>query len=185
MQVRAPADGVVQDLNLQSGQWVMGGTTIAKVVEPTKLKAVLRIPETTAKDVTLGLKAMVDTRNGIIEGRVVRMDPSSQGGTVGVDVAFSGPLPAGARPDLSVDGTIEIERLENVLSVGRPAFGQSESTVSLFKVLPGGKEATRVQVKLGRNSVNTIEVLEGLDEGDEIIISDVSRWDGFDRLRVK
>jgi multidrug resistance efflux pump len=185
MQVRAPSEGVVQDLTLQSGQWVMGGTTLAKVVQPTKLKAVLRIPETQAKDVSIGLKADVDTRNGIVTGHVVRMDPSSQGGTVGVDVSLDGDLPAGARPDLSVDGTIEVERLQDVLSVGRPAFGTSESLVTLFKLEPGGKYANRVQVRLGRTSVNTIEVVEGLNEGDEIIISDVSRWDGFDRLRIK
>ena len=185
MQVRAGTEGVVQDLTLQPGQWVMGGTTLAKVVQPGRLKAVLRIPETQAKDVAIGLKAEIDTRNGIVPGRVVRIDPSSSGGTVGVDVALEGQLPAGARPDLSVDGTVEIERLQDVLSVGRPAFGQSESSVTLFKLEPGGKEATRVPVKLGRSSVNTIEVVEGLQEGDEIIISDVSRWDGFDRLRVK
>ena len=185
MAVRAGTDGVVQDLTLQPGQWVMSGMTLAKVVQPGRLKAVLRVPETQAKDVAIGLKSEIDTRNGIVPGRVVRIDPSSQGGTVGVDVALEGTLPAGARPDLSVDGTIEIERLQNVLSVGRPAFGQSESMVTLFKLDPGGKTATRVQAKFGRSSVNTIEVLEGLNEGDEIIVSDVSRWDGFDRVRIK
>ncbi|MBI4499830.1 MAG: HlyD family efflux transporter periplasmic adaptor subunit [Gemmatimonadetes bacterium] len=185
MAVRAGSDGVVQDLTLQPGQWVMSGMTLAKVVQPSRLKAVLRVPETQAKDVAIGLKAEIDTRNGIVPGHVVRIDPSSQGGTVGVDVALEGTLPAGARPDLSVDGTIEIERLQNVLSVGRPAFGQSESMVTLFKLDPGGKTATRVQAKFGRSSVNTIEVLEGLNEGDEIIVSDVSRWDGFDRVRIK
>jgi multidrug resistance efflux pump len=185
MQVRAGTDGVVQDLTLQPGQWVMGGTTLAKVVQPSRLKAVIRIPETQAKDVAIGLKAEIDTRNGIVLGRVVRIDPASQGGTVGVDVALEGDLPPGARPDLSVDGTIEIERLPDVLSVGRPAFGQPESMMTLFKLEPGGKEAVRVPVKLGRTSVNTIEVVEGLQENDEVIISDVSRWDGFDRLRVK
>ncbi|MBI4420338.1 MAG: HlyD family efflux transporter periplasmic adaptor subunit, partial [Gemmatimonadetes bacterium] len=168
MQVRAGTEGVVQDLTLQPGQWVMSGTTLAKVVQPSRLKAVLRVPETQAKDVSLGLKAEIDTRNGIVQGKVTRIDPASQGGTVGVDVSLEGDLPAGARPDLSVDGTIEIERLTDVLSVGRPAFGQSESTVSLFKLEPGGKHATRVTVKLGRTSVNTVEIVEGLREGDEV-----------------
>jgi multidrug resistance efflux pump len=185
MKVRAGSQGVVQDVTLQPGQWVMSGTTLAKVVQPGRLKAVLRIPETQAKDVTIGLKANVDTRNGIVPGHVIRIDPSSQGGTVGVDVGLEGELPAGARPDLSVDGTIEIERLANVLSVGRPAFGQPGGPVTLFRLEPGGKEASRVQVKLGRASVSTVEVVEGLKEGDEIIISDVSRWDGYDRVRVK
>ena len=185
MQVRSPSNGVVQDLTLQSGQWVMSGSTIARVVEPTHLKAVLRIPETQAKDVSIGLKAEVDTRNGIVAGHVIRIDPGSQGGTVGVDVSLDGALPAGARPDLSVDGTIEIDRLTNVLFVGRPAFGQAESNVSLFKLQPGGGEAVRVTARLGRSSVNTIEVIEGLQEGDSVIVSDVSRWGGFDRLRVK
>lgn len=185
MQVRAPSAGVVQDLTLQSGQWVMSGTAIAKVVQPTRLKAVLRIPETQAKDVTIGLKADIDTRNGIVAGHVIRIDPGSQGGTVGVDVTLDGALPAGARPDLSVDGTIEIDRLIDVLYVGRPAFGQSESNVSLFRLQPGGREALRTTARLGRTSVNTIEVVEGLQEGDSVIVSDVSRWDGFDRLRVR
>ena len=178
-------DTIICQFSPDAGQWVMSGTTLAKVVQPGRLKAVLRVPETQAKDVTIGLKAMVDTRNGIVTGHVMRIDPSSQGGTVGVDVAMEGQLPAGARPDLSVDGTIEIERLDNVLSVGRPAFAQSEGTVQLFKLEPGGKTASRVPVKFGRSSVNTIEVVDGLKEGDEIIVSDVSRWDGFDRVRIK
>lgn len=185
MKVRAPSAGVVQDLTLQPGQWVMSGTAIAKVVQPTRLKAVLRIPETTAKDVTIGLKASIDTRNGIVPGRVIRIDPGSQGGTVGVDVSLEGALPAGARPDLSVDGTIEIDRLLDVLHVGRPAFGQADANASLFRLLPGGNEAVRVTARLGATSVNSVVVLEGLQQGDSVIVSDVSRWDGFDRLRVK
>jgi multidrug resistance efflux pump len=185
MIVRAGTDGMLQDLPLEMGQWVQSGATLAKVVQPGRLKAVLRIPETQAKDVTLGQTAEIDTRNGIIHGRVVRIDPASQTGTVGVDVALEGELPAGARPDLSVDGTIEIERLPDVLFVGRPAFGQASSSVSLFKVEPGGKSAIRVTVKLGRSSVNTIEIVEGLAEGDEVILSDMSRWDGFDRVRLQ
>jgi len=185
MQVRAGTEGQLQELSLEPGQWVMAGVTLAKVVQPGRLKAVLRIPETQAKDVGIGLSAQIDTRNGVVKGHVVRIDPASSGGTVGVDVALDDSLPPGARPDLSVDGTIEIERLTDVLSVGRPAFGQSESKVTLFKLDPGGRTATRVSVTLGRSSVNTIEVVSGLNQGDEVIISDVSRWDGFDRVRVK
>jgi HlyD family secretion protein len=152
------------------------------------LKAELRIPETQARDVEVGLKAIVDTRNGEVEGRVSRVDPAAQDGTVLVDVAFTGPLPRGARPDLSVDGTIELERLADVLYVERPAFGQENSTVSLFKLQgpPNAFEsADRVQVKFGRSSVNTIEVLDGLREGDRVILSDMSAWDGHDRLRIR
>jgi len=185
LKVRSPIEGVVQDLTLQPGQWVMSGTALARVVQPSRLKAVLRVPETQAKDVTLGLKADVDTRNGIVRGRVIRIDPGSQGGTVGVDVSLEGDLPPGARPDLSVDGTIEIERLENVLFMNRPAFGQAESSVSLFKVEPGTGHAVRATVRLGRTSVSTVEIVDGLVEGDSVIISDVSRWDGFDRLRIR
>lgn len=185
MQVRAGTDGVLQDMDLQPGQWVQPGTLLAKVAQPGRLKAVLQIPETQAKDVALGQPAAIDTRNGIVKGRVVRMDPSAHNGTVTMDVALDGTLPPGARPDLSVDGTIEVERLENVLYVGRPAYGQAESTVGLFKLTPDGKEAVRVNVKLGRSSVNTIEVVQGLNVNDKVIISDMSAWDSHDRVRLR
>ena len=185
MVVRAGASGVLQELPMQVGQWAISGATLAKVVRPEKLKAVLRIPETQAPDVTVGQAAAIDTRNGIVKGHVVRMDPASQNGTVTVDVTLDGTLPKGARPDLSVDGTIEIERLSDVLHVGRPAYGQANSTVGIFRMVPGTNEAERVQVGLGRSSVNTIEVLRGLNEGDVVILSDMSRWDAVDRVRVK
>ncbi|HEY7027529.1 MAG TPA: HlyD family efflux transporter periplasmic adaptor subunit [Gemmatimonadales bacterium] len=185
MVVRAGASGVLQELPMQVGQWAISGATLAKVVRPEKLKAVLRIPETQAPDVTVGQLAAIDTRNGIVKGHVVRMDPASQNGTVTVDVTLDGTLPKGARPDLSVDGTIEIERLSDVLHVGRPAYGQANSTVGVFRMVPGTDEAERVQVGLGRSSVNTIEVLRGLNEGDVVILSDMSRWDAVDRVRVK
>jgi hypothetical protein len=185
MVVRAGASGVLQELPMQVGQWAISGATLAKVVRPEKLKAVLRIPETQAPDVTVGQAAAIDTRNGIVKGHVVRMDPASQNGTVTVDVTLDGTLPKGARPDLSVDGTIEIERLSDVLHVGRPAYGQANSTVGIFRMVPGTDEAERVQVGLGRSSVNTVEVLRGLNEGDVVILSDMSRWDAVDRVRVK
>ncbi|HXI20502.1 MAG TPA: HlyD family efflux transporter periplasmic adaptor subunit [Gemmatimonadales bacterium] len=185
MVVRAGADGVLQELPLEVGQWAISGATLAKVVQPEKLKAVLRIPETQARDVSLGQLALIDTRNGIVKGHVIRQDPASQNGTVAVDVGFDEPLPKGARPDLSVDGTIEIERLDRVLHMGRPAYGQANSTVGLFRILPSGDEAERVRVELGRSSVNTIEVVRGLKEGDVVILSDMSRWDGVDRVRIK
>jgi len=185
MVVRAGASGVLQELPMQVGQWAISGATLAKVVRPEKLKAVLRIPETQAPDVTVGQAAAIDTRNGIVKGHVVRMDPASQNGTVTVDVTLDGTLPKGARPDLSVDGTIEIERLSDVLHVGRPAYGQANSTVGIFRMVPGSDEAERVQVGLGRSSVNTIEILRGLNEGDVVILSDMSRWDAVDRVRVK
>jgi multidrug resistance efflux pump len=185
MQVRAGSEGVLQDMDLQPGQWVQPGTVLGKVAQPGRLKAVLRIPETQAKDVQLGQVAAIDTRNGIVPGHVIRIDPSVQNGTVTVDVALDGALPAGARPDLSVDGTIEIERLKDVLHVGRPAYGQPESTVGLFRLSPDGKEATRVNVRLGRASVNTIEVTQGLSVGDRVIISDMSQWDSHDRVRLR
>jgi HlyD family secretion protein len=185
MVVRAGASGVLQELPMQVGQWAISGATLAKVVRPEKLKAVLRIPETQAPDVTIGQPAAIDTRNGIVKGHVVRMDPASQNGTVTVDVTLDGTLPKGARPDLSVDGTIEIERLSDVLHVGRPAYGQANSTVGIFRMVPGTNEAERVQVGLGRSSVNTIEILRGLNEGDVVILSDMSRWDAVDRVRVK
>ena len=185
MTVRAGADGVLQELPLEVGQWAISGATLAKVVQPERLKAVLRIPETQARDLTIGQSAAIDTRNGIVKGRVVRIDPAAQNGTVTVDVTLEGELPRGARPDLSVDGTIEIERLNNVLNVGRPAYGQANSTVALFRVLPGGSEAERVQVQLGRSSVNRIEVLRGLAPGDIVILSDMSRWDAVDRVSIR
>ena len=154
------------------------------MAQPDKLKAQLRIAETQAKDIEVGQKAIVDTRNGIIKGRVIRIDPAVQEGTVTVDVALIGPLPKGARPDLSVDGTIELERLDDVLYVGRPAYGQAESTIGLFKLLEDGETAVRTQVRLGRSSVNTIEVIRGLKEGDQVILSDTSAWDAYDRIRL-
>jgi HlyD family secretion protein len=184
MKVVAGASGILQELPLEVGQWAQSGATLARLVEPGKLKAVLRIPETQAKDVTIGQPAAIDTRNGIAKGKVRRIDPAVQNGTVTVDVSLEGELPRGARPDLSVDGTIQVERLENVLHVGRPAYGQANSAVGLFKLTPDGTEAARVNVRLGRTSVNTVEILGGLQPGDKVIISDMSRWDGHDRVRV-
>lgn len=184
LKVRAGINGVLQELPVQVGQQVAPGTELAKVADPTKLQAELKIAETQAKDLQLGQKAEVDTHNGVIPGHVIRIDPSVLNGTRTVDVKLDGPLPAGAVPDLSVDGTIEIEHLDNVLYTGRPAFGQAQSTVSLFKVVNNGKEAVRVQVKLGRTSVNTVEILQGLSVGDEVVLSDMSRWDAFDRIRL-
>ena len=184
MKVLAGADGVVQDMDLQPGQWLQPGTLLAKVAQPGKLKAVLRIPETQAKDIQISQPAQIDTRNGIIPGHVFRVDPSSQNGTVGVEVALDGSVP-GARPDLSVDGTIEIERLKDVLYVGRPSYGQAESTVGMFRLSPDGKEATRVNVKLGRSSVNTIEIKQGLNVHDRVIISDMSAMDSHEKVRVQ
>ncbi len=161
------------------------GAPLARVAEPTRLKAELRVPETQVKDVALGQKALVDTRNGIVAGTVSRIDPAAQQGTVTVDVAFSEPLPSGARPDLTVDGTIEIERLDDIVFVNRPINAQSQSTVGLFKLVEDGAAAVRVQVRLGRASVNTVEVVEGLSPGDQIILSDTSAWDGFERIRLK
>jgi HlyD family secretion protein len=182
--VRAAIGGVLQELPVEVGQRVTPGTTLARVARPEHLKAELRIPETQAKDVALGQLAQIDTRNGIVPGRVTRIDPGAQDGTVRVDVALTGALPPGARPRLSVDGTIEIERLSDVVYVGRPTHGQPHSTIELFKLVDGGKEAVRVQVKLGRSSVSTVEVLSGLVPGDEVILSDVPAADGRDRLRL-
>lgn len=185
MRVTAGADGVLQQMDLEPGQWVNAGSQLAQVSQPGKLKAELRVPETQARDVVLGQPVKIDTRNGIIPGRVMRIDPAAQNGTVAVEVALEGELPRGARPELSVDGTIEIERLEDVLYVGRPAYGQAESVVGLFKLAPDGDEATRVNVKLGRSSVNTIEVVQGLQTGDRVIISDMSAYDNHDRVRLR
>jgi RND family efflux transporter MFP subunit len=185
LMVRAGYSGILTDIPVQVGQQVAAGATLAKVVDPTQLKAQLQIPETQAKDIQLGQKASIDTHNGIIPGKVVRIDPAVVNGTVTVDVALEGTLPDGARPDLSVDGTIEVSHLTNVLYVGRPAFGQAYSTVGLFKEIDGGREAERVQVKLGEASVNEVQILKGLDVGDTVILSDMSRWDGFDRVRLR
>jgi RND family efflux transporter MFP subunit len=183
--VRAGIRGVLQEQPLKVGQWVTPGTTLAKVVQPDHLKAELKIPETQAKDIQLNLPASVDTHNGVIAGHVMRIDPAVYNGTVTVDVMLDDALPPGARPDLSVDGTIDLERLSNVLYVGRPAFGQENSTVGMFVLQPDGKTAVRDQVKLGRSSVNTVEILGGLKDGDQVILSDMSRWDNFDRIRLE
>lgn len=185
LRVRAGIEGVLQEQTLKIGQFVTPGTTLAKVVQPQRLKAELKIAETQAKDIQLGQPASVDTHNGAIPGHVVRIDPSVVNGTVTVDVALDSKLPQGARPDLSVDGTIDLEKMENVLYVGRPAFGQEQSTVGMFKLESDGNNAVRAQVKLGRSSVNTVEILQGLKEGDQVILSDMSRWDNFDRVRLE
>jgi HlyD family secretion protein len=185
LRVRAGMHGVLEQVPVEVGQQVAPGTNLARVADPTRLKAELRIAETQARDLTIGQVASVDTRNGIIPGKVVRIDPAAQNGTVTVDVQLEGPLPRGARPDLSVDGTVELERLDNVLYVGRPAFGQEQSTVGLFKLDPATGEASRVQVQLGRSSVNTIEVMSGLADGDQVVLSDMSAWDQFDRIRLR
>lgn len=188
LQVRAGIDGVLQQIGdlqpLQAGQRISPSATLAKIVQPTKLKAEIKIAETQAKDVMIGQIAAIDTRNGVIPGRVVRVDPSVQNGTVTVDVKLDGPLPKGARPDLSVDGTIELERLDDVLYVGRPVNGQADSTVGIFKLIDGGKNAVRVPVKLGRLSVITVEILAGLQAGDQVVLSDMSAWDGHERVRL-
>lgn len=185
LRVRAGMTGVLEQVPVEVGQQVQPGTNLVRVADPTRLKAELRIAETQARDLTIGQIASVDTRTGIIPGKVIRIDPSAVNGTVTVDVALEGELPRGARPDLSVDGTIELERLENVLFVGRPAFGQEQSTVGLFRLDPTTGEATRAQVQLGRSSVNTIEVLSGLNEGDQVVLSDMSAWDQFERIRLR
>ena len=185
LKVRAGIDGVLVDLPLQVGQHVQPGVMLAKVVQPEHLMAELKIAETQARDVQFGEPAAVDTHNGIISGTVMRVDPGVQNGTVTVDVKLTSELPKGARPDLSVDGTIDLERLDNILYVGRPAFGQENSTISLFKLDADGKEAERVPVKVGRESVNSIQVYEGLHEGDTVILSDMSRWDKTDRIRLE
>src|ERR1700761_6796539 len=182
--IRPGIDGQLQEVDVEVGQRVTAGTILAKVADPTKLKAVLQIAETQMKDVRIGLDATIDTRNGLIPGRVIRIDPAAQNGTVGVDVALLGPLPQGARPELSVDGTIEIERLTDVKYVDRPVSGEPDTTIGLFKIDPDGKGATRVNVKLGRASVNTIEVLGGLNVGDRVILSDMSQYDSYQRIRL-
>ena len=184
MRVRAPEDGVLQTLPLELGQWVVPGQVLATLAQPGRLKAVLRVPETQARDVVPGQEVAVDTRNGIAKGRVVRVDPTVQMGAVTVDVALEGALPRGARADLSVDGTIEIERLPDVLHVGRPAAAQGES-VELFRIEPDGKHAARVRVTLGRTSVNAVQVLQGLNRGDRVIISDMSQFENAARIKLQ
>jgi len=188
LKVRAGIDGVLQQIGdtqvLQVGQRITPSATLAKIVQPTKLKAEIKVAETQARDILIGQVASIDTRNGVIPGRVVRVDPAVLNGTVTVDVKLEGELPRGARPDLSVDGTIELERLDDAIYVGRPVQGQPDSTVGLFKLVDGGREAVRVQVKLGRTSVSTVEVVQGLQVGDQVILSDMSAWDGHDRIRL-
>jgi HlyD family secretion protein len=183
--VRAGAHGVLQQLPVEVGQRLTPGTVLAKIAQPSKLKAELKIPETQAKDILLGQQVDIDTRNGIIPGRVSRIDPAVLNGTVTVDVRLEGKLPDGARPDLSVDGSVEIERLSDVLYVGRPVLGQPNSSITLFRYEPDGKEALRVPVKLGRASVSTIEIVEGLKVGDKVILSDMSAMDGHNRIRLQ
>lgn len=184
LKVRPGIEGVLQQVPVAVGQQVTPGVNLARVAQPEHLKAELRIAETQAKDVEINQKASIDTRNGIVEGRVMRIDPAVQDGTVTVDVELVGELPRGARPDLSVDGTVEIERLEDVLYVGRPAYGQAGTTVSLFRLLEDGVTAERVDVTLGKSSVNTIEIVNGLGEGDEVILSDTSAWDDYRKIRL-
>jgi HlyD family secretion protein len=185
LRVQSGAAGVLQELPVQVGQRVGAGTILAKVAQPERLKAELKVAETQAKDIQLGQVAAIDTRNGVIQGRVVRIDPSVKEGTVTVDVKLEGALPAGARPDLSVDGTIELERLADVVYVARPASGQPESAITLFKLDADGKGAARVQVKLGRSSVNSIEIRDGLRPGDQVILSDMTTWDSYDRIKLQ
>jgi HlyD family secretion protein len=186
LQVRAGTYGVLQEVTVEVGQQITPGTNIARVADPSSLKAALQIPETQIKDIAIGQTASIDTRSGgaVVRGSVQRIDPAARNGTVTVDVRLEGALPQGARPDLSVDGTIELERLEGVLYVGRPAAGGAQSMVSLFRVESDGHTATRVPVKLGRTSVNTVEVIDGLREGDTVILSDTSQWDGVNSLRL-
>jgi len=185
LRVRAGITGVLQLVPVEEGQNVAVGTNVARVADPKKLKAEIKIAETQAKDIREMQKATIDTRNGVVTGHVSRQDPSVVNGTVTVDVTFDEPLPPSARADLSVDGTIELENLRDVLFVGRPVHGQADSTISLFKITPDGSEASRVNVKLGRSSVTTIEILSGLQVGDKVILSDMSQWDNVDRIRLK
>lgn len=185
LKVRAGTSGVLQQISVQEGQQVTTGLNIARIADPASLKAELKVVETQIKDVREGQKAVVDTRNGVIEGLVSRIDPAAREGTFTIDVSFTGPLPSSARADLSVDGKIELERLKNILYVDRPAFGQGQQTVGMFKLTPDGQEATRTQVSLGRSSVSTIEVLNGLREGDQVIISDTSSMDNYKTIRVR
>ena len=185
LKLRAGSAGVLQQVTVQVGQQVTPGFDLARVADPASLKAELRIAETQIKDVKLGQPVEVDTRNGVIQGRVSRIDPAAREGTFTVDAELIGPLPSSARPDLTVDGTIELERLDNVLHVGRPAFGQGQSTVKMFRLSADGQQAERVPVMLGRNSVSTIEIVDGLREGDRVILSDTSAWDNYDLIRLR
>ena len=184
LHVKAGMSGVLQQLPVQIGQRLKIGDNLARVADPTKLKAQVKIAETQAKDIQIGQKAIIDTRNGIANGHVTRVDPAVEQGTVTVDVAFDEALPKGARPDLSVDGTIELEHLDDVIYVGRPAFGQENNTVGMFKLVKGTSEAVRSPVKLGKSSVNTIQIMNGLQPGDQVILSDTSAWDAHDRIRL-
>jgi HlyD family secretion protein len=183
LKVKAGMQGVLQLVPVEVGAQVQAGANVARVADPRVLKAELRIAETQTKDIAIGQVAEVDTRNGVVPGRVARIDPASQNGTVGVDITLEGALPAGARPDLSVDGTVRLQKLDDVIYVGRPAFGQEESTITLFKLSPDG-EAHRTKVVLGRSSVNAIEIREGLQPGDQVILSDMSSYDQFDRVKL-
>ncbi|MBA4071717.1 MAG: RND transporter [Gemmatimonas sp.] len=190
--LRAGDSGTLQELSsgasgtaLEPGQWVNAGMALAKIVQPGTLKAVIRVPETQAKDISIGQSAAVDTRDGIVKGHVARIDPASSGGTVTVDIALDGALPNGARPDLSVDGTIQIQKLTGIVFTGRPAYGQDGATVGMFKLDADGRGATRVQVRLGTSSVNAVQVLAGLTPGDKVILSDMTMWDNTDRVRIK
>ena len=185
LKVRAGTGGVLQQVLVTEGQQVTPGTNIARVADPNSLKAVLRVAETQIGGVRIGQKVIVDTRNGLIDGQVSRIDPAAREGTFEIDASLTGPLPPSARPDLSVDGTIELERLQDVLKVGRPAFGQAQQTIGMFVLTPDGSEAERRQVKLGRNSVSMIEILDGLKEGDRVIISDTSALDSYNRIRLR
>src|SRR5215813_10087016 len=185
LKVRAGTAGVLQQVLVTEGQQVTPGTNIARVADPNSLKAVLRVAETQIGCVKIGQKVIVDTRNGLIDGQVSRIDPAGREGTFEIDASLIGPLPPSARPDLSVDGTIELERLKDVLKVGRPAFGQAQQTIGMFVLSPDGTEAERRTVKLGRNSVSTIEILEGLREGEQVIISDTSALDSYNRIRIR
>ena len=190
LQVRAGMEGILQELSvngnsLQEGQPVTAGATIAKVANPKRLKAELKVPETQSKDVQLGQAAQIDTHNGMIQGRVISIDPSVQNGTRTVDVALEGDLPSGAVPDLSVDGTIDLERIANALFMARPTFGAENGTIGVFKFEPDGKTASRVQVTIGRSSVSSVEILQGLREGDEVVLSDMSRWEQYERIRLE
>jgi len=185
LNVRAGLDGVLQQVLVQVGQQLQPGTLLAKVAQPSELKAELKIGETQAKDLLLDLPVQVDTRNGVVSGKITRIDPSVQGGTVTVDVSLEGPLPKGARPDLSVEGVVEVDRIADALHVGRPVQAQAPGQASLFRLSADGAEALRVKVAFGRGSVSTLEVLSGLQEGDKVILSDTSAWDGSDRIQIK
>ncbi len=185
LKVRAGSGGVLQQVLVTEGQQVTPGTNIARVADPASLKAVLRVAETQISGVRVGQPVVVDTRNGLIQGTVSRIDPAAREGTFEIDATLVGPLPASARPDLSVDGTIELERLQDVLKVGRPAFGQAQQTIGMFVLSPDGTEAERRSVKLGRNSVSQIEIIDGLKEGDRVIISDTTALDSYNRIRLR